>query len=325
MPRSTHALPGVLAATAATLLIFGGQGATAPVANAVVAEEQKRCGAGFIHAIVRRAHVCRAAPDLRVSVASSPQANRVGGAFTFVVSVLNAGRRPAARVALTASAPAEYVSASSAVGSCTVPPGPLRAACPLGNLAPRARATTTIIVNAVALGRLRLTARASSPTRDAHPRDNSTAAETSVTEPDFVRGYGVRPAFGGGARPPISVEVDAISGPSGHDPAGTFTTKYPLTNPSPFELRGRVVCLTVQANRASVGGVVEQSNDPTLPPGSRVQFEFTDNGDPGVGRDTELSYFSQETTTCTIPIFPGQDFPQPALIEGNYTIRDVQP
>src|SRR6266498_4856892 len=85
----------VLGGTAA--LAAGGAGGAAARSD----DAAKRCRAGFIDTVVRARHVCRAAADLRVGVAGSPEANRVGGTFTFAVTVSNAGRRSAPRVVLT--------------------------------------------------------------------------------------------------------------------------------------------------------------------------------------------------------------------------------
>ena len=102
------------------------------------------CGSGFLHVVDRGKHVCRAAPDLRVAVTSTPSANRVGGTITFAITVRNAGRAVARRVVLAALAPAEYVSASSSVGACSSPAGVLRTTCALGSLRPSARATASV-------------------------------------------------------------------------------------------------------------------------------------------------------------------------------------
>jgi hypothetical protein len=175
----------------------------------------------------------------------------------------------------------------------------------------------SIVARASSLGQLRLSVRAISPVRDARPKDNAVTKTTNVTEPDSVKGIGDRPTFGGGPRPPVTNEVDAISGPGGEDPAGTFRVKYPT-----FELRGRVICLTVAGNRASVGGIIEQSNEPQYPVGRAVQLAFTDNGEPG--KDTQVTYPGVDSATpCPVPLFDNQ--PELALIAGNYVVHDAQP
>ena len=219
-------------ASASTKFPYAGKTATSASASSGPNARAHACGSGFVHVVVRGKHVCRAAPDLRVAVAATPSANRVGGTITFAVTVTNAGRAVARRVVLAAVAPAEYVSASSSVGTCSSPPGVLRTTCALGNLRPKAKATATISVRATALGPLRLSARGSSATPDAKARDNSTSNAARITEPDSVRGSGRRLLFGTtGQEHAIFVEVDAISGPQGEDPAGTWLTRNPVRRP----------------------------------------------------------------------------------------------
>jgi len=114
----------------------------------------------------------------------------------------------------------------------------------------------------------------------------------------------------------VTIEVDAISGPDGDDAAGTFWTKYPS-----LELRGRVACLTVSGNHASVGGIVEETSSPaTNPVGSAVHLGITDNGSPGAGRDLEVTYLvSRDPSSCPVPL---QDFPEITLIDGDFAVHD---
>src|SRR6266545_3974931 len=260
----------VLGGTAA--LAVGGAGGAAARSD----DAAKRCRAGFIDTVVRARHVCRAAADLRVGVAGSPEANRVGGAFTFAVTVSNAGRRSAPRVVLTADISGQLVSASPTTGACDTTSAAPRSTCQIGTLAPGGRVSVSFV----------------------------------------IRGTGVRPTAGGGPRPPVTIEVDAISGPHGDDPTGTFWTKYPS-----FELRGRVVCLTISGNRASVGGIVEQtSSSATNPVGSTVHLGITDNGEPGAGRDLEVTYLQmQAAEICPVPL---QETPEILLIDGNFVVHD---
>lgn len=189
----------------------------------------------------------------------------------------------------------------------------------------------TITVRATALGPLRLSARASSPVADARLGDNSSSATARVVPPDSVRGRGVRPSFGTFFRPPVLVEVDAISGPDGRDAAGTFFTAYsPLDRFNPgLEVRGRVVCLAVVGNRATVGAVVEETRnappDRPFAPGSGIALIVTDNGDPGPDQDTMLTYFPAEPPSdCAVP-WPGQNAPEIPLSEGNFVVHDERP
>jgi hypothetical protein len=279
----------------------------------------KRCPSGFVQVVVSRRHVCRPAPDLRVSAAATPTANRVGGSFTYEVTVRNVGRAPARHVKLSADAAAETLAISAAAGTCTSSQGQVHSVCTLGALRRGATVTVSIVARAATVGVLRLSVRAISSARDAHPKDNAATKATKVTEPDSVKGIGVRPTFGGGVRPPVTNEIEAISGPTGEDPAGTFRIKYPT-----FELSGRVVCLTVTGNRASVGGIIEQSNEAQYPVGRAVQLAFTDNGDPGVAKDTQVTYPGIDSASpCPVPLFDSQ--PELALIDGNYAVHDAQP
>ena len=55
-----------------------------------------------------------------------------------------------------------------------------------------------------------------------------------------------------------------------------------------------------------------------------VLLAFTDNGEPGVGLDTQVTYpTAGNPTVCPVPLFEYQ--PELPLIDGNYVVRDVQP
>jgi hypothetical protein len=291
--------------------LAAGWAVDAPLGSAGAA---KRCRIGFVDTVVRGRHVCRPAADLRLTPGVVPRANRVGGAFLSGVEVVNVGRRPAARVVVTLEVGGELLFAPEPAASCEH--AGERFVCRLGTLRPGARVSLIFRTRAKALGTLTLRARATSSSRDARPADNVAAASGRVTEPDFVRGRGVRPTAGGGPRPPVTIEVDAISGPDGDDPSGTFWTKYPG-----LELRGHVVCLNVSGNRASVGAVVDETSSPaTNPVGSNVHLGITDNGAPGAGRDLEVTYLQREdASSCPVPL---QDTPEITLIEGDFVVHD---
>lgn len=72
--------------------------------------------------------------------------------------------------------------------------------------------------------------------------------------------------------------IEAISGPAGEDPKGHF---YVLDGFRPLDFRGRVTCLRVLGNMATVGGVVTQSREPLPPEGTGVIINAMDNGEPG--------------------------------------------
>jgi len=81
---------------------------------------------------------------------------------------------------------------------------------------------------------------------------------------------------------------------------------------------------TVTGNRASVGGIIEQSNEAQHPVGRAVQLAFTDNGDRGVAKDTQVTYPGIDSASpCRVPLFDSQ--PELALIDGNYAVHDAQP
>jgi hypothetical protein len=109
---------------------------------------------------------------------------------------------------------------------------------------------------------------------------------------------------------------------------GTFLTRYPVGAwfQSGLEVRGEVVCLTVAGNRASVGGVVQESNDGRWPAGTGVWLAITDNGQPGAGRDTQLTYMGSEVNPriCTIPV-QQNEFPEAVLADGDFVVHDERP
>jgi hypothetical protein len=291
--------------------LAGGGAAAAPAGSDGTA---RLCGRGLVDSVVRGRHVCRPAADLHVVSGIVPHANRTGGTFISSVEVANVGRRAAANVVVTIEVGGELVFAPAPADSCER--GTARYVCRLGTLRPGVRISLDFRTRVTAVGLLALRARAASPSRDARTRDNVATATARVTEPDSVHGRGVRPTAGGGPRPPVTIEVDAISGPDGDDPAGTFWTRYPG-----LELRGRVACLTVAGNRASVGGVVEETSSPTTnPAGSTVHLGITDNGAPGAGRDLEVTYLQmQDASSCPVPL---QDTPEIQLIDGDFVVHD---
>jgi hypothetical protein len=120
----------------------------------------------------------------------------------------------------------------------------------------------------------------------------------------------------------VSVDVDASSAFDGSDAQGTFATQYPRGDPY---LRGHVVCLTVQGNRAMVGGIVDTvagSNPAANPVGSGVLFAITDNGSPGASRDTEVSYLDVENARSCAIQDSGQEI---ALKDGDLAVHDEHP
>jgi hypothetical protein len=76
-----------------------------------------------------------------------------------------------------------------------------------------------------------------------------------------------------------SLEVDARSDPDGSNPSGGASAGARST----YSVSGRVTCMTVVGNRATVGFAVESGFSTS---GSRGHLIFVeDNGTPGAGRD----------------------------------------
>jgi uncharacterized repeat protein (TIGR01451 family) len=257
----------------------------------------------------------RPGADLAVALTDAPDPVGVGKTVTYTITVKNAGPGRATGVAVTAVLPTglELESASNpcaSVGSSVV--------CKLGTIRKRSKSMVRVIAKATTPGSLSPSAKVTAKTADPHRRNNSASQTTKIAGLDSVKGAGVRPAF----QTPtlaVTVEVDAISAFNGEDASGTFATRY---GQSALILRGRVVCLTIAGNRAMVGGVVETSNTPVNPVGSGVLLAFTDNGEPGAGRDTEVSYLGiEDPRTCAL----GDPTREIALTEGNFIVHDEQP
>jgi uncharacterized repeat protein (TIGR01451 family) len=239
----------------------------------------------------------------------------VGNTLTYTVTVRNAGPKPATGVNVRFVLPAGALVESTS-RPCT--PNDSGMQCRLGSIRKRAKAVLTVDAKATTTGTLSASARVSAKTRDPRRQNNTSAQTTKVAGMDTVTGHGVRPAF---QAPTVSVTIDveAASAFNGENASGTFATRYFRGDP---DLRGRVVCLTVAGKRAMVGGVVESSNSAVTPVGSGVLFAITDNGDPGVGRDTEVSYLGvEDPNSCPLP----EVSQEIALSDGNFAVHDEQP
>jgi hypothetical protein len=116
----------------------------------------------------------------------------------------------------------------------------------------------------------------------------------------------------------LKVHVNAKSGPMGGDPQGGF--RFEAVDP-PFDLDvgGRVTCLQVIDNRATVGGEIERSNDPRFPEGSGILL-FVRDDDEGAGDGVANQLLSSPPQTC-------QFFAEPFLqdIQGNFIVHDATP
>jgi hypothetical protein len=130
---------------------------------------------------------------------------------------------------------------------------------------------------------------------------------------DFVRGtvHLPIPPFG----TPFDQHVSAKSGPAGEDPEGHF---YILDEPQNLDFRGRVTCLNVFGNMATIGGVVTNSREPLPPEGSGVLISVADNGEPGdLDQSTAAFGLPQPPLLCP-PVFFAVVFGG-----GNYVVHDA--
>jgi hypothetical protein len=91
-----------------------------------------------------------------------------------------------------------------------------------------------------------------------------------------------------------------------------------------FTFNVRVTCLRVyDGNRAKIGGVVEVSNDPTLPPGVFAWFQAFDNGEGASSPPDQSSLvgFGSEAANeafCNSPALPRFG---PWDVQGNVQVR----
>jgi hypothetical protein len=172
-------------------------------------------------------------------------------------------------------------------------------------------------------GTISLVAVVSSTTVDPRNGNNRASQATRVLDIHTVQGRGVRSTGGDAGYPTVTTEIDAKADPTTRTVTGTFSIQYAAISASPArgsDLRGRVVCLSVEGNKAMAGGVVESSNSTTYPVGSAVRIALTDNGDPGAGvRDTSTAFLGGEPT-CAL-----EAVPELPLIDGNFVVHDGEP
>ena len=265
--------------------------------------------------------------DLSVSVVDSRDPVLVDGDLTYRVIVANLGPQRATRTKLLAS----VVGATDVVarlvagtGPCTVPRA-VQVRCPLGAIGSGRKKTILVTVRPTAVGTVSLTAVVSSASLDGRRRNNRVTQTTRVLGLNSVQGRGIRSTAGDAGRPTVTTEIDARSDPTaGGSVSGTFSVLYAATSTSPARgsnLRGRVVCLSVEGNRAMVAGIVESSNSAAYPAGTTVRLAITDNGEPGAGRDTQVGFLGGDgQATCAL-----EPVPELPLIEGNFVVRDGEP
>ena len=116
----------------------------------------------------------------------------------------------------------------------------------------------------------------------------------------------------------LKAHVNAMSGPSGENPQGNFYLEA-ATSSTAFDVRGGVTCLNVVGNRATVGGVIERSDNPQFPEGSGI-FLFIRDDDEGVGDGIAAGQNAAPPQTC-------QEFLEPGLpnTQGNFIVHDATP
>ena len=144
---------------------------------------------------------------------------------------------------------------------------------------------------------------------------------TSSGKGDFLIALIERPGF---AIPEIATHTTVLarSGPNGENAVGFFASEaFVGLVGNPFS--GKVTCLRVEGNRAVVAGIVTKSQAPNAPVGSGALLEFTDNGFPGAGRDTNLNFIGYgpsdpELTTCPFV----DDFPEITITKGDVAVHD---
>src|SRR5687768_10652485 len=126
-------------------------------------------------------HDDRPAADLSVAKSDSPDPVSKGAQLTYSIVVTNHGPGSAAAVQLTDSLPAnvQFVSATSAAGSCTQTGSTV--ACNLGDLSNGTSVTVTIIVTPKKVGTITNTAQLSSISPDPNPANNMDTETTVVS------------------------------------------------------------------------------------------------------------------------------------------------
>ena len=263
--------------------------------------------------------------DLAVAASDALDPSLVDRKLTFRVTVSNVGPQAAERVKLTVSIAgrAEPVARPSvSVGSC-LGQSATQARCTLNTIRSKRRAFVSVRVQPTEVGTLAVTAVVTSPTPDAKRRNNRTTQTTRVVGMHSVQGRGIRSTRGDAGYPVVTTEIDARRDPTaGGSVTGSFVLQYAPISASPArgsDLRGRIVCLSVEANRAMAAGVVETSNNAAYPSGTVVRMAFTDNGEPAATPDMAVAFIGGEPS-CALEVV--DELP---LLEGNYVVRDGEP
>ena len=160
----------------------------------------------------------------------------------------------------------------------------------------------------------------------------SLALGVSVANATHSNGEGPNHDFVRGTRQIILPEPDeyfmlhinAKSGPSGEDPQGHFFFKGEVDRLS-YDFWGEVTCLTVEDDRATVGGVIEESKLPSPPglpdplEGTDVIIEIADNRDPDAPDQFSVLFLIPPPEQCTF-------FPVGAPTgQGNFIVHNATP
>jgi Domain of unknown function DUF11 len=263
--------------------------------------------------------------DLTVAATEEADPVLVGRQVRYRVTIANRGPQPANKATLRVaiSGPARLVGRPrSSAGSCTTQ-GAAQVSCAIGTLRIRPRSTVVIRLDPGETGTISMVAVVSSTTADPRKGNNRVTQTTRVLDIHAVQGRGVRSTAADNGYPSVTTEIDAHADPTTGTVTGTFALQYDPISASPArgsDLRGRVVCLSVEGNKAMAGGVVESSNSAAFPSGTAVRLAFTDNGDPGAGRrDTTVAFIGGEPTCAIEPV------EEQPLIDGNFVVHDGEP
>lgn len=127
----------------------------------------------------------------------------------------------------------------------------------------------------------------------------------------------------------FGVEVGNVMSVAAHEYAdgtvdGVFHYKQTAFGEE-FIFTVRVTCLNVyDGNRAKIGGVIEVSNDPTLPPGIFLWFQAIDNGQGNAAFPDESTIIgagdeAENEEFCDSPAVPRFG---PWEVQGNLQVRD---
>jgi uncharacterized repeat protein (TIGR01451 family) len=278
--------------------------------------------------------------DLSLTMTAAPEPVLLGDALKYTLTVRNRGPDALPDASVIAELPAGAAEryAIPSRGRCrTEQAAAARVVCVLPAMARGATATILVTVHVQTPGALASRATASSPIADPSVANNSVTAVTSVRQ-GFVRGSGNYSLFGDYGI--VVVEVDAFGGPNGSG-RGTFSYRRTYRGQT-LEVRGHVICLRVDGNRARVTGMVDASNGVsileegvhpleqtgTVAVGHGVILAFTDGA--GRGADTILTsvpvVLDGPVSAQRCPITPTRSLPpELALTDGDFVVGLLPP